>query len=181
MSIAKQLLKLLAVCGFVLTGCEAETGEEITPEDFETEIEAVDLDGWDTDDDGLLDENEFRQIGYYEIWNTDRRDELTEEELETGFVNALLFEEWDVNGDGLIGEGEFRFADEAWFETWDADDDGTLDEHEFYGGIFATWDIDDDGLIDEEEFYGGLYDSWDINESGYIEEAEYTIGSNWFE
>lgn len=185
MSIARRMLILLAVCGLLLTGCETgeetdvEVGEEEVGTDLGTETTA--LGGWDTDANAMLDENEFRQAGYYNTWNTNTADDLTEDEVETGFGNAGLFEDWDADNDNMLSQNEFGFGETEWFDTWDVNDDQMLNEDEYYGGTYETWDTNDDSLLDEDEYYGGLYNAWDTDDSGYIEETEYTTGSGWFE
>jgi len=105
-------------------------------------------DTWDSDRNGMLDENEFdlgasewpgdSDLGDFAAWDTDRSGSLSEEEFYGGAYNV-----WDVDNDGMLSEAEFDVGA-------DASSLGGAD----IGG-FADWDVDDNGVLDDEEFYEG--------------------------
>lgn len=148
---------------------------------------------WDTDDDRLLDEREWK-----EGWNT----YLTDEEYE-----EALFDEWDIDGDGNLGEGEFRegifnyydadgdvfwneeefneFGTSYYYGAWDLNNNDEITEKEFQEawntymadkydeGLFGEWDVNKDGIIGEDEFAEEMFAYWDADQSGYVEKHEY--------
>ena len=93
------------------------------------------------DKNDYLDDQEFynavAQMEYFEAWNTDNDQTLSEDEWNAG-VNDYLggykifivgkFGEWDLNGDSQISEEEFR---EELFEVADKDRNGQINESEF--------------------------------------------------
>ena len=74
--------------------------------------------------------------------------------------------DWDSNGDGSISQDEFNTGwDEAGiYDSWDEDGDGTLSNDEFETGIYDSYDADDSGAIEEPEF-GDLND--DMGDDGF--------------
>ena len=93
------------------------------------------------DKNDFLDDQEFynaiAEMGYFEAWNEDNDQSLSEEEWSAG-VNEYLggykvstvekFGEWDLNGDSQISAEEFR---EGLFEVADKDGNSQISESEF--------------------------------------------------
>lgn len=93
------------------------------------------------DENDFLNDTEFynaiAEMGYFEAWNEDNDQPLSEDEWSAG-VNEYLggytvstvekFGEWDLNGDNLISVEEFR---EGFFEVVDTDDNSQISESEF--------------------------------------------------
>ena len=114
---------------------------------------------WDTDDDDLLNEDEFFTSAF---GNTDADDDdmVNEDEWNAGFGGMFGnyveddFSTFDADADGFLNNDEWNetFADSDWFGTFDADDDNMVAEAEWDAGAFADWDTDDDDMINEDEF-----------------------------
>lgn len=93
------------------------------------------------DENDYLSDQEFHnalaEMGYFEAWNEDNDQSLSEDEWSAG-VNEYLggyqvstvekFGEWDLNGDNKISVEEFR---EGLFEVVDTDDNSQISESEF--------------------------------------------------
>ncbi|WP_026135543.1 EF-hand domain-containing protein [Nafulsella turpanensis] len=81
--------------------------------------------------------NAIAEMGYFEAWNEDNDQSLSEDEWSAG-VNEYLggytvstvekFGEWDLNGDNQISVEEFR---EGLFEVVDTDNNSQISESEF--------------------------------------------------
>lgn len=74
--------------------------------------------------------------------------------------------DWDSNGDGTISQDEFNtgWGEAGVYDSWDEDGDGALSEDEFNTGVFESYDSDDSGAIEEPEF-GDLSD--DMGDGGF--------------
>lgn len=96
---------------------------------------------YNQDKDGFIDDQEFYQavadMSYFEMWNTDGDQVLSEDEWSAGLheflggykVSAVeRFGEWDLNGDSQISVEEFR---EGLFEVVDKDQNREISESEF--------------------------------------------------
>lgn len=75
---------------------------------------------------------------------------------------------WDADGDSAISQEEFDtgFGEAGVYDDWDADDDGALSEEEFNIGLYESYDADDSGVIEEPEF-GDVGD--DIGDEGLFD------------
>lgn len=114
---------------------------------------------WDTDDDGELSSTEFYDTAFF-LSDTDDDDLIDEDEWNMGFNS--FYGEWidddfatfDADADGFLDADEWdnAFADSAWFGDFDADDDTFVTDTEWDEGIFDGWDLDDDTFIDDEEW-----------------------------
>lgn len=93
------------------------------------------------DKNDYLEDGEFyrvvAEIGYFETWDQDGDESLSEDEWRAGISEYLggysfdqveEFGEWDLNGDSRISEGEFR---ESLFEAVDEDRNSQISESEF--------------------------------------------------
>mgnify|MGYP005749784189 CR=1 FL=1 len=113
--------------------------------------------GWDTNDDNLLDENEF-YISYFDTWDVNDDSMLDEEEWNNAVLHYNMegqaMTDWDKNKDMKLDESEFRagMAKNNYYRDWDRNKDNMLDENEYTEGVFMLWDVDDDGYITEEEY-----------------------------
>lgn len=69
--------------------------------------------GWDTDKNGLLEDNEFaagvERYGPFSAWDKDRDKLVSEDELDNG-----IFDFADGNDDGFVAENEWRGAGEGY-------------------------------------------------------------------
>lgn len=97
---------------------------------------------WDADSSGAIDQNEWNtrwsEAGVYDSWDANDDDALSEEEWTAGIGdNEEAFDE--------------RFGETA-YDDWDLDDDGALTGDEFSEGVFAGYDADGSGAIEEPEF-----------------------------
>lgn len=110
-------------CILLVTGCTRG---------MNTLCSAYDVNG------GAVYEDELA-IGLFDAWDTDDDGVLTQEEFNEGVASSetfagwrSYFEAWDTDDDGQLGEHEFTagFMEAGVFGRWDADDDGSLDEDE---------------------------------------------------
>lgn len=105
-----------------------------------------DFAAWDTNSDGMLDNNEFRTRfndgGWYGDWDGDRNGTLSKEEF--GTVNTA----WGDAPEGVDTNGLF--------DTWDADEDGLVGNDEAATGAFSAWDRDRNNRVDTNEFNAGI-------------------------
>lgn len=99
------------------------------------------LEDWDSDANGALDAEEFRQGMRQEGW----------------------FDAEDDDDDGRIVPTEFGDLGEDEYGDWDANSDGYLEDIEYETGFFTTWDINDDGLIGGVEWDEGYGRFWADN------------------
>lgn len=101
---------------------------------------------WDANNDGMLDNNEFRTRfndgGWYGDWDGDRSGTLTNEEFGTANTS------WGTAPEGVETNGLF--------ESWDADKNGQLVGDEAANGAFSVWDRDRNNTIDTNEFNAGV-------------------------
>lgn len=96
------------------------------------------FDNWDVNNDSYLDEDEFfdayDEVGYYDTWDDDDNDSLSETEWEVAADEHLsaydfgAFSDWDTNGDGTVSENEFQ---EGLFELIDQNSDGQIGEDDW--------------------------------------------------
>ncbi|PRY10154.1 hypothetical protein CLV24_11571 [Pontibacter ummariensis] len=138
----------------------------VNADELYTDLTTTELyEGWDANDDNLLDENEYYGA-FYDTWDINDDNMLDENEWNTalsdfGFDDntAWGWSDWDTNNDNLIDENEFGtgLGTAGLFSDWDMNDDNVLEEREYTEGIFGLWnDADDDGILDENE-YNDLY------------------------
>lgn len=132
---------------------EMNVGEENEP--------FVNLQDWDTDRDNELSEQEFNQgfsENVYNRWNTDDEEGwLSEDEVTTGMYGA-----WDRDGSGWLSENEVEQGGRSWFGT-------PVD--------YDQWDTNDDQRVDQNEMRQGLRQNqtvrgWDQNRNQRWEETE---------
>lgn len=109
------------------TGCESEPGYVYGD--------------WDTDESGLIDENEFRTtwngLRYYDRWDIDADGTLTEEE-------------WEQSIDEYYTD--YDYGQYGYYKDWDLNDDGVIDEDEFAEGNYSIWDTNRDRNIQDTEY-----------------------------
>ncbi|MFC0677646.1 EF-hand domain-containing protein [Lysobacter korlensis] len=101
---------------------------------------------WDSNADGLLDNNEFR----------------------TRFNDGDWYGDWDGDRNGTLSTAEFGAVNTAWgdapggvdtnglFDVWDSDEDGLIGNDEAATGAFTAWDRDRNNTIDPNEFNAGV-------------------------
>lgn len=114
---------------------------------------------WDTDDDNLLNQDEFNTTTF-SLTDMNDDDGIDTDEWDMGF--ASFFGNWndddfatfDADSDGILTSAEWNeaFAESDWFGTFDSDDDDMVGEAEWDEGLFGDWDTNDDDMIDEDEF-----------------------------
>ena len=76
-------------------------------------------------------------------WDTDQDGILSEEEFGTGFGENEAFDTWDADDDGLLSEDEFNAGV---FGGYDEDESGAIEEPEFGDigddmGEGGFWDV----------------------------------------
>lgn len=115
---------------------------------------------WDTNTDGIIDDNEFSERAY---GNFDRnRDTFIDEtEWDDGINNGfgqqfgdVDYDVLDANRDGMLDTDEWDVGmnNNTWFDRYDSNEDGFIDNDEWNISTFDDWDVNDDDLIDETEF-----------------------------
>lgn len=133
----KRLSISTAAAAILLTGCEAEPEEEFVNPDAEANetatIRPAGANGWDTNEDGLLQQGEYTAFGQnsFNDWDANADLQLGQGEFLAGWNSAGLanaeavFAGFDDNGDAYLSEEEF-FDEEEW-DGWDPDGDGILE------------------------------------------------------
>lgn len=124
------------------------------------------FEGWDTNDDSLLDEKEFYE-SLYGTWDTDDDSLLGEAEWSRAASGFGLKNEngpnWDTSGEGILDVSEVAagLRDSNLFAAWDTNGDSMLTEREYSGGLFEQWDKNGDKVLDEKEYdaYSTYYGS----------------------
>lgn len=178
-------LSLLLAAGMV--ACATETTDTAVESEFVEEDTALEVDAdvgadswdnnkfnttfasnnfyeeWDTNDDNVLDQNEYN-AGFYDTWDVNDDNRLDETEWATasndfGLENQT-WSDWDTTGDGILDENEFGtgFANNNWFGGWDADRNSMLEEREYTDGLFGQWDRNRDSMLDANEY--GAYNTY---------------------
>jgi Ca2+-binding EF-hand superfamily protein len=130
----------------------------------------------DTNNDNLLDENEY-STSLFNSWDTNNDGILRDNEWSTavndfGFDNnnAWAWSSWDANNDNRITEAEFKsgMGNTDMFASWDKNNDNMLDEREYAEGLVVIWtDADDDGVLDENEYKENVNRYFDGSEKQY--------------
>lgn len=127
------LLPLLA-----LVACEDEEVPLAPDEpDDELGIVAEDFATFDTNDDQVLNQEEFV----------------------AGFQSESVFDDFDDDASGFLETDEFEeesLGDVAAFNDFDVNNDGLINQDEFLTTAFGVFDSNDDALVDEEEFQAGI-------------------------
>lgn len=157
--------------------------ETIETEVFEEEPLNEDFGAFDTNDDNMLDENEFAESNItFEEWDEDDNSSLNDEEF-YGSTFAMA----DANEDDKIDENEWNegrntvyssYAAEDDWNTFDTDGDGFLNNDEWFEGFsdsewFGDFDENDDEMLDSNEWNSGIFANWDANDDGFLDENEY--------
>lgn len=107
--------------------------------------------GWiDTDDDGIIDEPEWKQ-GFDNLY---------------GDYNGIeYFDLYDLNDNELLDESEWDkgWGDSSWFADNDLNEDELMNEEEWNKWLFKNWDKSEDGSWDENEFnsFSKYYETWE--------------------
>ena len=173
---------MLALTGSAAFAQETETMPETMPEvpameEEETMVEPETdrFADWDADGDGILDESEFADSGFYDRWDADGIEGLTRSEFGDRYGELGFFDAWA--DDGAVVRDRFGFANDAWFTQWDSDASEDLSRLEFTHGAFETWDVNDDGLIDSDELNSGVLSAWDRDASGDWSSDEFSDAS----
>ena len=116
---------------------------------------------WDLDENRMLDSDELYE-GFYGLWDTD--DDFLIQENEWEFGNKAFpirydasdigsFEKWDSEVPGITLQEFKEFGKEAnIFEWWDKDKDKGISEEEFFRRTLSIWDKDGDGYIEQLEY-----------------------------
>lgn len=148
---------------------------------------------WDTDQNEIIDNNEFDNVftnsPYFDNWNQNGDDYISEEEFYEGYLMMM-----DADQDSELGPSEWDEAFNAYFggldydkdtafKDWDVNQDGTLTKEEIRSALeetdyFDKWDHNNNNRIDENEFAESTFTTWDTDGDGYVQAEEY---SKWYE
>jgi len=114
------------------------------------------FDYWDSDDDGLI-ENEEYSSGVRERYDYDRNQNLSRGEWDrsTPWSEDLgSYEVYDLNGDNVVDEDEWNEGVQSFSydEAYDTDRDGALNKEEYTDMTYDSADMDRDGEISVDEF-----------------------------
>ncbi len=90
-------------------------------------------------------------------WDSDGDGSLSREEFREGMGAYGLYERWDSDRDGLITDEEYRAAPPAHFtaaeaEAWSDSGAEGLDEIAFHDRYYDAYDTNDDQTLSETEF-----------------------------
>ena len=138
---------------------------------------------FDTNNDGVLDENEVPLIyqDNFEVWDTDDDDMLSRDEFDT-----TIFGFTDMNADEGIDQNEWNEGFANFFGNWTTDDFATFDtddddilSYDEWQETFAdspwyeTYDADNDAFVTQAELNRGFFTDWDANEDNFVDEDEF--------
>lgn len=154
---------------------------------------AQDFAMYDTNDDGMWDENEFNESfteDNFDTWDSDVNGFIEDDEFYDSTFGVM-----DDNNNFGIDENEWNngvndmfadYADTDDFGTFDTDNDGIVDNDEWNVGFgdsnwFNDYDKDKSGSVDNEELNDGVFDDWDNNNDSLLDENEYADNSGFFE
>lgn len=70
---------------------------------------------------------------WFDDWDTDRDNRLTEQEFDAGYEQDRVYGDWDVDGNDSLRKCELRGS---LYESWDAGNDGYLANDERNAGWF---------------------------------------------
>ncbi len=95
---------------------------------------AQDMSEWDTNGDGVIDQEEFntghRASDAYTTWDGDASGAISEEEFDTGVTSAFDMDaSGDLNEEEQSARDESRWGDRS-FSDWDEDASGDLNDQE---------------------------------------------------
>ena len=137
---------------------------------------------YDVNRDGTLDRDEYgaswERERAFDYWDSDDDGLIENEEYTSG-----VRERYDYDGNQMIDRTEWDrpspwSAELGPYEDYDMNQDDNIDEAEWdkRGGSFAyenTYDRDQDGYLNEEEYIDMTYDSSDLNQDGVLSDDEF--------
>lgn len=102
--------------------------------------------------------------GTFDTWDTNADGMIAGNEYRDSFRNSDWFDDWDEDNDGLLSDAEFGVGTTGWgmagsnaeFDTWDTNNDDFLDENEFSMGVFDSWDENNDNALASDEYDAGI-------------------------
>ena len=155
------MLCLVSVLGF--TACDDDDEDEVEvfdKERFFSDFNRSNLfEDADTDRDNFFNENEFN-MNFFNTFDTNDNGMIDQNELNMATNDFRLntagmnFTTLDTNADGNLDMNEFQpgFMTNNFFTTFDANTDARIAEREFTDGVFDRLDRDGDGMFSENEF-----------------------------
>lgn len=183
-SATKKIFPALLTAIFLMSGTTIAFSQDVYEADEVNNTEVENFSEWDSDADGLWNNNEFTSW-YNDAGITngmDTNEDGLYDDRETGYG---LFNQWDSDADGYLNDDEYAVGNSAWeeeygdhFDAWDANDDNLLDAEEYTAGLsdsglYGDWDTDGDGLYSDEEVNEGLFNSYDTDDDGFVSDDEY--------
>ena len=144
----------------------------------------IEISDWDSNADGHISHSEWNQhcpaSNIYSNWDTDNDGLIDDDEYSTG-----LFRHWDENDNGVLEENEWSRANDNWFNdysveysAWDSDGDGFLEYREFDAGLgktsyYADWDVNNTLFIEKSDFCQSLFNQADADDDDRINVGEF--------
>lgn len=133
----------------------------LSKEEFDRGLERRDIfRRFDVDGDGLIDQQEFAD-GLYDGYDINDNDVLEEDEFDargrmhlwSGDFSGTTLESWDIDGDGVVLRNEALngLGNIAPLTEWDHDDDNALSREELVDGLWSVYDDNEDGVIEDPE------------------------------
>jgi len=141
------------------SGFDKNDNNYITLDEFQEAFANHYYSRWNPENKETVEEDDLLRATY-RMWDTDKNQNLDEEEYTIGFDhdygNYILddFENIDENHDGYIGYNEYSVAlqETSFFLDWDIHKDNTINEEDIASRVFSRWDIDQSGLLEIDEF-----------------------------
>ncbi len=140
---------------------DKNNNDQLNDEEFINNLETTNyIKEHDTNNDSIIDEEEFHQM-VFGVWDENDNNEISKSEWKDGyqyfFENSGYnweFNDWDIDGNNQITQDEFSdgFEDSRIFETWNLNRDEGLDYNEMAFGLYNTWDSNNNGFIEKDEF-----------------------------
>lgn len=125
---------------------------------IDTYVSAV-YDDWDLTAEDELGMDDF-YVATFDIIDTDDDDILDEDEWDFGYdyyYGDYLdddYDLYDIDDDNDIDYTEYydSLYDSDFFYDWDIDNDDFISEYELAEQVFENWDINDNGLLNRSEY-----------------------------
>src|SRR5699024_7789843 len=96
----------------------------------------------------------------YEEWDSNNDTYLDSEEINTAFYDVDYYDEWDDDDNDTLSETEWEMGvdehlgayDSGQYTNWDTNGDDKISENEFHEGLFNLIDDDNDNRIGEDDW-----------------------------
>ncbi|MEK6481339.1 hypothetical protein WJR50_27605 [Catalinimonas sp. 4WD22] len=141
------------------------SAQDVSDEYNEAMTQASEVTDWDTNNNGILDDNEFYVVNY-RIWDVDSDGQLTNEEWQSGMdyyvtnydmTDYGVFTDWDTNQDDMVDVNEYIIVmgenDVYGFkESMKDTQSGQATAQNTEDPTLKIWHLDNDNLVEKIEY-----------------------------